>query len=110
MAINAVLIDGVQPAGTSAVNAYTSPTNGGGTRITAFTASNTAGNATATYRVFIGTTAVEANEIIPAVSVAGADKDTPFELIGHFISAGESLFFQVSTGSTIAFRSAGIEF
>jgi allophanate hydrolase subunit 2 len=110
VADNAILINGVQPTVTTAVDSYTSPINGGGTRITAFTASNKAGNTTETYRVFIGAGATDAKEIIPVTSVAGSQKDSPFELIGHIIPAGEKLLVQVSTGTTIAFRSTGIEF
>jgi len=110
MATEATLIDGVQPSVITAVDAYTSPANGGGTRITAFTASNKAGNTTETYRVFVGATAVDAKEIIPATRVAGSEKDSPFELIGQRVPPGEKIFVQVSTLTTITFRSTGIEF
>ena len=108
MAVNQTLIDGIQPGVTTAVNAYTSPANGGGTRIIAFTASIVTG--TETYRVFVGTSASTATEIIPETSIAGPGKDTPLELISHLIPAGSSLFVQVSTATTIAFRATGIEF
>tara|TARA_R110000851_G_scaffold14263_1_gene48318 strand:- start:109 stop:435 length:327 start_codon:yes stop_codon:yes gene_type:complete len=108
MAINKVLIDGAQPAGTAAVDSYTSPTGGGGTRIISLTASLITG--TANYRVFIGSSAIASNEIIPARSITGPNSSSPFELAGHFIGAGEKLFVQVSSGSTIAFRASGIEF
>jgi hypothetical protein len=110
MATEVTLIDGIQPTVSTATNAYTSPSNGGGTRITAFTASNKAGNTTETYRVFIGATATDAKEIIPETRVAGSGKDSPFELIGQRVPPGESIFVQPSTGTTIAFRSTGIEF
>ena len=108
MAINITIIDGAQPAGTSAVDSYTSPANGGGTRIVAFTASLITG--TETYRVFVGTTAIAAKEIIPATRISGPGKDSPLELVSHLIPAGSKIFVQVSTGTTISFRATGIEF
>ena len=108
MALNKVLIGGVQPTVTTAVDSYTSPPNGGGTRIVAFTASLVSGSET--YRVFVGASATTAKEIIPAVGLSGPDNDSPLGLVNHFIPAGEKLFVQVSTGTTIAFRATGIEF
>lgn len=109
MAKEVTLIDGVQPSGTSAVDSYTSPPEGKGTRIISFTASKVAAG-TANYRVFIGATAVVAKEISPATPISGPDSDTPLGLITAFIPAGQKLFVQVSTGSTIAFRASGLEF
>ena len=108
MATNETLIDGVQNSGTAADDLYTSPVNGGGTRIIAFTASLDVG--TGTYRVFIGLTAVAAKEIIQATPIRGPDQDSPLELINHFIPPGQKIFVQVSTGSTITDRATGIEF
>ena len=109
MASNVTLIDGVQPTVTTAVDAYTSPANGGGTRIVAFTASQSGGSKE-TFRVFIGASASNATEIIPARGLGGNESKTPFELIGHLIPTGQKLFVQVSTGTTGTFRAAGIEF
>ena len=108
MANNVILISGVQPTTTSAENVYTSPANEGGTRIVAFTASLVTGSET--YRVFVGASAIDATEIIPATGLTGPDNDSPFGLINHLILPGESLFVQVSTGTTIAFRATGIAF
>ncbi len=108
MATNKALIDGVQNSVNTAVNVYTSPASGGGTRIIAFTASLDTG--TETYRVFIGSSAVAAKEIIQAVAIAGPGQDSPLELINHYIVAGDSIFVQVSTGATITVRASGIEF
>ena len=108
MATNKALIDGIQNSVNTAVDMYTSPANGGGTRITAFTASLDTG--TETYRVFVGLTAVAAKEIIQAVAITGPDQDSPLELVNHFIPAGDKIFVQVSTGSTIVVRASGIEF
>lgn len=108
MAINKALIDGVQNSVNTAVDMYTSPANGNGTRITAFTASLDAD--AETYRVFIGATAVAAKEIIQSTSIAGPGQDSPLELINHFITPGDKIFVQVSTGTTIVIRASGIEF
>lgn len=108
MAINITIIDGVRNAANTADNLYTSPASGGGTRVIAFTASLDTG--TETYRVFIGTTAVAANEIIQATAVKGAGQDSPLGLINHLIPAGSSIFVQISTGATITVRASGIEF
>jgi len=109
MAIEATLINGVQPSITTADDVYTSPAAGAGTRITAFTASKV-GAGTETYRVFIGATAETAKEIIPARSLAGPGADSPLELINQRVPPGEKIFVQVSTLSTISFRATGIEF
>ena len=108
MAINKTLIDGVQPTVATAVDSYTSPSNGAGTRIIAFTASLVTG--TETYRVFVGASAATASEVIPEVSISGPGSDSPLELMNHLIPAGQKLFVQVSTGTTISFRATGIEF
>ena len=73
----------MQPTVTSAVDSYTSPGNGAGTRIISFTASLVSGSET--YRVFIGASATDSTEIIPATGIAGPGKDTPLELINHLI-------------------------
>lgn len=108
MATNVSMIDGVQPAVTTAVDSYTSPAGGGGTRIVSLTASLVTG--TENYRVFVGDSASTANEIVPARSITGPNSSAPFELSGHYMKAGEKLFVQVSTGTTISFRATGIEF
>jgi hypothetical protein len=108
MAANKALIDGVQNTVTTAVDLYTSPAQGNGTRITAFTASLDAG--AQRYSVFIGLTATTAKRIIQLNPVSGPGQDSPLELINHFIPAGQKLFVQVSTGTTITIRASGIEF
>jgi hypothetical protein len=108
MATNVTLIDAVQPTVTTAVDSYTSPANGGGTRIVALTASLTTG--TETYRIFVGASATNATEIVPTRSITGPDSVSPFEVINHIIPAGQKLFVQVSTGTTITFRATGIEY
>ena len=108
MANNVTMIDGVQPTVSTVVDSYTSPANGSGTRIIAFTASLLTGSET--YRVFVGATATAATEIIPATGLSGPDSDSPLSLINHLIPAGQKLFVQVSTGTTISFRATGIEF
>lgn len=108
MATEKTLIDGVQPTVSAPVDSYTSPANGGGTRIISFTASLVTG--TETYRVFVGTTAITAKEIIPATTITGPNDDTPLGLINHRIPPSSKLFVQSSTGTTISYRASGIEF
>lgn len=107
MATIVEIIDGVQNTVNTAVDMYTSPAAGGGTRITAFTASLITG--TETYRVFIGATAIAAKEIIPATGIRGPDNDSPLGIIGHLVPAGEKIFVQISTGTTITVRATGTE-
>ena len=107
MATIVAIIDGVQNTVNTEVDMYTSPAAGGGTIITAFTASLITG--THTYRVFVGATAVAAKEIIPAIGLKGPDNDSPFTIIGHLVPAGEKIFVQISTGTTITIRATGKE-
>ena len=107
MATIVAIIDGVQNTVNTAVDMYTSPESGGGTRITALTASLITG--TETYRVFVGATAIAAKEIIPATSIRGPDNDSPLGIIGHLVPAGEKIFVQISTGTTITVRATGTE-
>jgi hypothetical protein len=60
--------------------------------------------------VFIGATATDATEIMPTRSIIGPDSEQPYQVIGQNIGAGDKLFAQVSTGTTIAFRVTGIEY
>jgi hypothetical protein len=108
MSINVSLIDGVQNSSTIAEKLYTSPDRGKGTRISAFTASLDTG--TESYRVFIGTSAIAANEIIQETGIKGPSQDSPLELINHLIPAGSSIFVQISTASTITIRASGQQF
>lgn len=108
MATNKSLITALRPSVTTAVNAYTSPANGAGTRVVAFTASIPSG--TETYKVYIGTAATADTEIIPTKSIKGPKDDTAFGVINQLIGPNESIFVQVSTADTITFRASGIEF
>jgi len=108
MTSQTVMINGVQPTVSTPVEMYTSPSNGNGTRIIAFTASLIS-STPQTYRVFIGASAIDANEIIPATSIS-REASTPAELINHLIPPGSKLFVQVSTGTAITFRATGVEF
>jgi len=108
---NKSLVDGVRPPTTAETLVYTSPANGAGTRITAFTASNDTGT-TETYTVFVtpsGTTA-SSNKIVPSNAVLGNDTDTHPDIINHLVPPGGTIVLQVSTGNTVAFRVTGIEF
>ena len=108
MATNKSLITAVRPSVTTAVNVYTSPSNGSGTRILAFTASLPSG--TETYKVYMGTAANSETEIIPTKSIKGPKDDTVFGVINQLIGPAESIFVEVSTADTITFRASGIEF
>ena len=108
MADNKALIDGVQPTVTTAVNAYTSPSNGGGTRIASFAASLKTGSEI--FSIFIGTAATVVNEIVPDKKIKGPAEDANLVTIDQFVPAGSSIFVKVSTGTTITFRASGIEF
>lgn len=112
MAENKVLANGVQPTSTSLQTLYTSPASGSGTRIIAFTATNTNGT-TDTYDAHIvpsGGAANLTNKIINAKSIAAPAADIPAEVQNHLIPPGGTLQVKVSVATTIAFRVTGIEF
>lgn len=112
MANNKVLANGVQPTVTTAQTLYTAPAAGGGTRVIAFTATNTNGT-TDTYDLHIvpnGGSADLTNKLIDAKSLTAPASDVPAEVQNHMIPAGGTLQVKVSTGTTIAFRATGIEF
>ena len=112
MATNKVLADGIQPTVTTVETLYTAPASGGGTRVIAFTATNTNGT-TDTYDLHIvpsGGSADLTNKLIDAKSLASPASDVPAQVQNHLIPAGGTLEVKVSTGTTIAFRASGIEF
>ena len=112
MANNKILINGIQPAVLTVQTLYSAPASGGGTRIIAFTATNTGGTID-TYDLYIvpaGGVADLTNKIISTKSVQLNDEDTPAAVHNHLIPAGGSLAISVSTISTISFRATGIEF
>jgi hypothetical protein len=112
MAQNKILSDGVQPTVATLVTLYTAPAAGGGTRIIAFTATNTNGT-TDTYDLHIvpkDGAADLTNKIISAKSLVLNDEDIPAAVQNHLIPAGGTLEVKVSTATTIAFRATGIEF
>jgi hypothetical protein len=111
MAINAKLIAALQPGVTTATLAYTSPTNGSGTRITNFIASNEVG--TERYTIYLvpeGDSPAVANKVIPSVGLSANTSDTPSEVINAFLAPGDMIYVQVTTGTTIKFDASGIEF
>jgi hypothetical protein len=112
MASNKVLADGVQPTVTTVVSLYIAPLAGAGTRIIAFTATNSSATA-AKYDVHIvpdGESASDSNRLIKEKGVAADDVNVPLAIQNHLIPAGGELQVKVSTGTTIAFRATGIEF
>jgi len=112
-ATNKVLADGVRPAVLTAVTLYTSPANGAGTRVIAFTAANDSGSIEnyTCHVVPSGGSADSTNKIIPLATVAATSgTDVPAEIQNHLIPAGGTLQVLVSTVDTICFRVTGIEF
>lgn len=111
MAVNTVLIDGVQLTA-SAVSLYVSPVNGGGTRIVAFALANNGGT-TETYTVHIvpsGDSADATNMIVPPRSLVDKEGDTPIEVMNQLVPAGGSIQALSSTTLKITVRASGIEF
>jgi hypothetical protein len=115
MATNVVLINGVLPVSTSIQTLYTSPTEndgGSGTRIVAFTATNTDGSAQ-TYDLHIvplDGTADNTNKIGDTISLTANQTKIPLGVINQLIPPGGTIQIAVSVGSTINFRATGIEF
>ena len=109
MATNVQLIADAdkRPGSTAATSVYTSPANGGGTRVTQFNASLDTG--TESYCVYSGATATASTKIIPTTSITGPASSTPADIINYYIPPGEELFIQVSTLTTIKFTASGIE-
>ena len=108
MATNAQLIS-VRPSDTSATVQYTAPdsTQGGrGTTITQFMATEPAG--TATYSVYIGTSATDSTKVISS-RTAAIDGDSPTSIINQLVKPGDSIFLQASAGNTIVFYVSGTE-
>ena len=111
MALNKTLIDGVQLTA-SAASLYTSPANGGGTRVVAFTATND-GAATETYTLHIvpsGGTAGATNILVKAKSLAVSEDDSPIAIVNQLVPAGGTIQALASTTLKIAVRASGIEF
>ena len=108
MATNAQLIS-VRPSTTGITSVYTSPAsnNGGrGTTITQFMATEPAG--TATYSVFIGSSATDSTKVISS-RTAAADGDSPPSIINQLVKPGESIFVQASAIDKIVFYASGTE-
>ncbi len=108
-ATNVVMVDGVQPAVTTAVALYTSPSLGGGTRITAVTAVNPSAS-TETYTVYVGGSATDASTVLAATPLSPGANASPPEVVNQMMNAGESLWVKVSNATTITFRMSGLQF
>ncbi len=86
---------------------FTSPVSGGGTRITAFTASNN-GAASASYKAYIfdsSGTVLEA--VVPQKIVVKDRFDLGPSIVGQLIPNGGTLRMETSSLTTIAFRVTG---
>jgi hypothetical protein len=112
-AINKTLIEGVLLTATAAV-LYTSPANGGGTRVVAFALANSGGTGTETYSLHIvpdGGTADSTNILVPERALADKEPDTPAEIINQLVPPGGTIQALASTTLKINVGSAaGIEF
>ena len=112
MATTEVLINGVQPTATTVQTLYTAPASSAGTRVIAFTATNSTVT-TATYDLHVvpsGGSADDTNRVVSARSLIQNATNTPPEVQNHLIPAGGTLEIKVSVATTIAFRATGIEF
>ena len=110
-ATNKALVEGGLLTNAAAV-VYTSPAIGTGTRITAFTATNTTGSAV-TYSVYIvpdGDVAGFANLLLDDEALAGGEADVPAALINQLIPPSSTLEAFASSGATVAVSASGIEF
>jgi len=110
-ATNKVLVDGVQLTASAAV-LYTSPENGAGTRVTAFSLINNVGT-TQTYSLYIvpsGGAADASTQIVSSRSLTNNDTDIPLELINQLVPAGGTIMAVSSLASAISVRASGIEF
>tara|TARA_R110000796_G_scaffold103175_2_gene212328 strand:- start:4821 stop:5303 length:483 start_codon:yes stop_codon:yes gene_type:complete len=108
------LIDGVQPTVDTVVSLFTSPSNGGGTRIDRFTATNQT-TTSETYTVYIvpnggspdNTNRLLVSKPLNAAGTGCGDTDNPPEVM-QTIPAGGTLQVMVSTATTISFRASGV--
>lgn len=112
MSKNVNLINGVQLT-TSAVVLYTSPSNGAGTRITAFGVANTGGT-TETYSMHIvadGDSADSTNIMVPERPLQDKEPDTPAEMMNQLVPPGGTIQGLASTTLKITVgNAAGLEF
>ncbi len=111
MALNKTLIDGINvPALVG--DAYTSPANGGGTRVVAMTLTNNGGT-TETYTLHVvksGSSPDATNMLVSARSLGDNESDTPSEIINQLVPAGGTIEIVASTSGKINARASGIEF
>ena len=110
-ATNKTLIDGVLASLTATV-LYTSPVKGVGTRIVAFSATNTIASVV-TYTVHIvpsGDSASLSNMIVNSKALAIAEDDEPASVVNQLVPPGGTIEVLASSGASIAIRASGIEF
>lgn len=110
-ATNKTLIDGVQLTA-SAVTLYTSPSNGTGTRVTAFSLANDGGT-TETYTLHIvpdGGSANSTNILVSARALTDNESDTPAEITNQLVPPGGTIQALASTTLKIGVRASGVEF
>lgn len=109
-ATNKTLIDGVQLTA-SAVTLYTSPANGAGTRVTAFTVTNS--DTVETYSLHIvpsGGSADSTNILVSARALIDNESDNPAEITNQLVPAGGTIQALASTTLKMTVRASGVEF
>ncbi len=109
-ATNKTLINGVQLTAGAAI-LYTAPDNGGGTRVTAFTVTNS--DTVETYTLHIvpsGGSADLTNILVAARSLAINEPDNPAEITNQLVPAGGTIQALASTTLKMSVRASGVEF
>lgn len=106
----AILVNSVQNTSADTIQIfYTSPSTGGGTRITAFTATNDTGSSK-TYKGYIyDASAIAKVAVIPQKIIVPDRFDLGAPIVGQLIPPGGTLRMESSDTSSIAFRVTGNE-
>jgi len=108
---NETLINGVLLTDAE-VALYTSPVNGAGTRVTAFTATNDSTNAE-TYTLHIvpaSESAAPSNMLVKGKTLTANEDDEPVAILNQLVPPGGTIVVSASTTAKIAVRASGIEF
>tara|TARA_R110000796_G_scaffold35255_5_gene90751 strand:+ start:278 stop:610 length:333 start_codon:yes stop_codon:yes gene_type:complete len=105
-----ILVNSAQNASPNAIQPfYTSPTGAGGTRITAFTATNNTGS-NKTYKAYIyDASGTALTAVIPQKIIVRNRFDLGPSIVGQLIPAGGTLRMESSDAASIAFRVTGNE-
>jgi hypothetical protein len=106
----AILVNSAQNVSANVIqNFYTSPTGEGGTRVTAFTATNNT-ESNKTYKAYIyDASGTALTAVIPQKIVIRNRFDLGPSIVGQLIPPGGTLRMESSAASSIAFRVTGNE-